>query len=277
MDKALAELIKISNAVGADSSLVIGEFGNTSVKSADGKGMYIKASGTALKDMSEQYGWRRLKGQAVRAILKDKSLAAESIEQREAKVAEALLCTCDDGIKASVRPSVESCFHSILDRFVVHLHPAAVLAYVCAKDGKVELEKLFSEEKYPPVWVPYANVGYMLAKEIEKLITGYKSQYSQGPAVMFLQNHGLVVTLNSSDELMQSIRKVVDICGSNLEPLWTGSKTLKTEEVNAEEVRQAISAIGKVFSQISSETAVVRHFMDGDIAGFMASEDGRGL
>jgi len=60
-DKALSGLIKISNAVGRDSALIQGGGGNTSVKTRDGKYMYIKASGTALKDMNERSGWRRLR------------------------------------------------------------------------------------------------------------------------------------------------------------------------------------------------------------------------
>ena len=62
MDKALSELIKISNAVGRNAALVQGGGGNTSVKTADGKYMYIKASGTALKDMNGKHGWRDAAG-----------------------------------------------------------------------------------------------------------------------------------------------------------------------------------------------------------------------
>lgn len=36
MDKALTELVKISNAVGRDSSLVLDRFGDVSVKTAAG-------------------------------------------------------------------------------------------------------------------------------------------------------------------------------------------------------------------------------------------------
>ena len=60
-DKALSGLIKISNAVGGDIALIQGGGGNTFVKTRDGKYMYIKASGTAIKDMSERSGWRRLR------------------------------------------------------------------------------------------------------------------------------------------------------------------------------------------------------------------------
>jgi len=61
MDKPLADLIRISNAVGKDKALVQGGGGNASVKTADGKYMYIKASGTALKDMNARQGWRRMR------------------------------------------------------------------------------------------------------------------------------------------------------------------------------------------------------------------------
>ncbi len=40
MDKALADLIRISNVTGKDPTLVQGGGGNTSVKTADGKYMY---------------------------------------------------------------------------------------------------------------------------------------------------------------------------------------------------------------------------------------------
>jgi rhamnose utilization protein RhaD (predicted bifunctional aldolase and dehydrogenase) len=46
MNKALIDLIKISNSTGRDPALVQGGGGNTSVKTDDGKYMYIKASGT---------------------------------------------------------------------------------------------------------------------------------------------------------------------------------------------------------------------------------------
>ena len=54
MNQALADLIKISRDTGIDPTLVQGGGGNTSVKTDDGKYMYIKASGTALKDMDSK-------------------------------------------------------------------------------------------------------------------------------------------------------------------------------------------------------------------------------
>ena len=83
MDKALAALIKISTTTGKDTALVQGGGGNTSVKTADGKYMFIKASGTALKDMSESRGWRRMNLQKVLAIIQDGSVAKLKDQNRE--------------------------------------------------------------------------------------------------------------------------------------------------------------------------------------------------
>ena len=143
MNEALADLIRISNVMGKDSTLVQGGGGNTSMKSADGKHMYIKASGTALKDMTTKKGWRRLRLDSVLSIVKDKSIARLDAQAREIEVVNRLLLACDDEVTSGARPSVESHLHAFLDRCVIHLHPIAVGAYVNAKNGKAELGKLF--------------------------------------------------------------------------------------------------------------------------------------
>ncbi len=76
MDKALKQLIRISNTVGKDPSLVQGGGGNTSLKTNYGKNMYIKASGTALKDMTAAQGWRRMAVDRTQAIITDETVAA---------------------------------------------------------------------------------------------------------------------------------------------------------------------------------------------------------
>ena len=94
MNNALKDLIKISNATGRDTALVQAGGGNTSVKTADGKYMYIKASGTALKDMNMKNGWRRLRLDVVLPIIEDKSIARLDTQAREAEVKNRLLLAC---------------------------------------------------------------------------------------------------------------------------------------------------------------------------------------
>jgi len=269
MNKTLAEFVRMSKAVGKDRSLVLGGFGNTSVKTPDGKYMYIKASGTALKDMTMQKGWRRLKVDLVLAMLKDKLLAGMNVYERERKVAKGLLSACDDKVRARIKPSIESGFHSMLNRYVIHLHPVAVLGYACAKNGEAELERLLRKEKLPPLWVPYANPGYMLAKRIEKLTCNYKSRYGRGPGIIFLQNHGLLVTANSSNTAVRLVHKAVNLCNSK----FRQPKMAEIKSVNEQIIAKAAFTIREAFFKAAGKHVTVRHFIDESIANFMARKD----
>jgi len=194
MNKVLADLIKISNTTGKDPALVLGGGGNTSVKTADGKYMYIKASGTALKDMNASLGWRRLNIEAVLSILKDKAIPKMDPVKRETEVVNRLLLSCDDDVTSGARPSVESHLHALLDTHVIHLHPLVVAAYVNAKDGRAKIEKQLAKGGLVPLWVPYTDPGYMLAKRIAKLVGEYEAEHGRKPGVLFLEKHGLFVT-----------------------------------------------------------------------------------
>jgi len=269
MNESLVELVRISRAVGRDSSLILGGFGNTSAKTADGRYMYIKASGTALKDMTRKKGWRRLKLQPVRTILKNRAISGMDACEREARIAKKLFAACEDGVERGNKPSVESGFHSILDRFVIHLHPVAVLAYLCAKNGRAELKKLFKNEEFPPVWVSYTTPGYLLAKKIEKTIERYRSRYGRDPAVIFLQNHGLTVTAENANTALRLVRKTVRKCRNRLKKPKEG----KARPVSRQQIIEAGSVIRNGIFQMTGRKITVRYYINDTIAEFMARKD----
>jgi len=217
MDKALAELINISNLVGCDTKLVQASGGNTSVKTDNGKFMYIKASGTALKDMEVRQGWRRVDIAEVISIIADKNLSMLTPARREKAVAQRLLLACNDKFARGPIPSIETHLHVMLDKYVIHLHPDTVAAFVNAKLGKTELEKLFADETMPILWIPYADPGFSLAKKITGLIRRYKKQHSFKPAIIFLQKHGLIVSANSRTAALKILRSVMTTCRNNLQ------------------------------------------------------------
>ncbi len=221
MDKALADLIRISNATGVDKTLVQGGGGNTSVKTADGKYMYIKASGTALKDMDARRGWRRLRLEPVLHIITDKSLAKLPANVREPEVVNRLLLACEDDVTSGARPSVESHLHAYLDRCVIHLHPIVIASYVNARDGRAAIEKAFANESPPPLWIPYMDPGFMLARKVCTLVAGYQKQHGRKPAIMILAKHGLFVTAATADAALRLVHKVIDLCGKPLTPVGT--------------------------------------------------------
>ena len=273
MNKELIELIKISKAVGKDNSFVQGGGGNTSVKTRDGRYMYIKASGTALKDMDEQKGWRRLKLGSVLAIVKDKSITRLKPVDRENEGVNQLNLTCSDSVKTGSRPSVESHFHALLDRCVVHLHPVAVGAYVSAKNGKKELEKLFKNEKFPPLWMPYTDPGYTLAIKVAGAVESYRNQYGRKPVIIFLEKHGVIVAGKSPVVTLRLVRRVINICNAKLKK----QKSAPLKAVKQKDIIDARCAIRRAFLEVTGRHVIVRHFINNDIAKFLTRRDAKKL
>ncbi len=270
MDKALSDLIKISNETGKDPSLVQGGGGNTSVKTADGKFMYIKASGTALKDMNRRQGWRRLRLDSVLKIIKDKSLAKLDTQSREIEVVNRLLLACDDNISDTARPSVETHMHAILGKSVIHLHPVVVGAYVNAKNGKKELEKLFKNEKLQPLWIPYAELGFALAKKISKLAGNYKKKFGKKPAIIFLQKHGLVISSDTAGGALRLVRRVIRVCKSKLPAMKAG----KIKHPVNKDITKAKSVISKALFDVTGKHIPVSYFATNKpMLTFMARKD----
>jgi rhamnose utilization protein RhaD (predicted bifunctional aldolase and dehydrogenase) len=271
MNNALKDLIKISDATGRDVAMVQAGGGNTSVKTTDGKCMYIKASGTALKDMSIKEGWQRLRLDVVLSIIKDKSIAHLDTQARETFVKNRLLLACDDKVGSQARPSLESHFHALLDKCVVHLHPQAVLAYTCAKNGREKLQKLFKNEKFPPVWVPYVGLGYTLAKKIKTITTDYKNRYGRNPVIMFLQNHGLAVTANNASAVLRLVSRVVGTCNSKLKQL----KPAKTRPVSNRTITDTKLCIRKAFFEATGRYTSISYFCNEIIAAFWRQTDAK--
>jgi NAD(P)-dependent dehydrogenase (short-subunit alcohol dehydrogenase family)/rhamnose utilization protein RhaD (predicted bifunctional aldolase and dehydrogenase) len=273
MDQALADLIAISRRVGVDTSLVQGGGGNTSVKTADGKYMYIKASGTAIKGISQDRGWRRLRVASVCAIVQDGSLVGLDDTNRENEIANRLRLCCEDEVAGDARPSVEAHLHASLGRCVVHLHPVAVGAYVCAKNGRAALEKLFASEKLPPLWVPAADPGYMLAVTVCRLVSEYTLRHGKAPWALFLEKHGLFVTADSADEVLRRVRKVIGACVAGLPK----AKPVKEKQPKREEVVATGLAIRRAIWEATGAHQCVRRFSDESVAAFLARPDAKQL
>jgi len=265
MNKALAQLIKISNVTGKDATLTQGGGGNTSVKTDDGKSMYIKASGTALRDMDEKQGWRRLNIDDVLGILTDKTIASLDTSRREIEIVNRLLICCDDNTKSQARPSVEAHLHALLDKVVIHLHPNAVGSYVNCKKGQELMNQLFKDQKLPPLWVSYADPGFMLATKIKSLVADYKKQYNAMPAILFLEKHGLFVTASTDTKALKIVRDVIKKCNSKLKQV----KATKLKKIAVEKINSGKLAVRKAFFNATGQYTSVSYFYDNEIASFM--------
>ena len=269
MNKDLAKLIKISNATGKDPTLTQAAGGNTSVKTSDGKYMFIKASGTALKDMNAHRGWRKLRLDKLHGVIKDKSLAKMPTPHREREILSRHLISCCDGIDSTARPSVEANLHALLDKCIIHLHPLVVGAYVNSKNGRKEITKLFKSEKFPPLWIPYAPPGYPLAIKTAGLVTAYEKHYNTKPAIIFLAKHGLFVTAKTAPAAMRLLYRVLNRCENNLPKL----KTLRLNPPAVKKISAVKSAIQKAVLKTTGQRHPVSFIYNKTIASFLSRPD----
>ena len=169
------ELDRYSSLIGTDVTIVQGPGGNTSFK--DGKTLWVKASGTRLKDaeMTEIFCGIDIQ-------------SGELLKRR-----------------SGLRPSIERDFHLIIPKpFVIHTHSLTSLS--------LAIEGNFGERssEYPEIaFIPYARPGKDLCKVIVKDLD-FKTHKGA-----ILQNHGFLTwgdsMVEAYDYLMRFESKRKDI------------------------------------------------------------------
>ncbi len=204
--EALADLIRISREVGRDPDLVQGGGGNTSVKTADGRAILIKASGTALAEMNDSRGWVELSLSRLRRILSVARLLRLPAAEREREVLRLLGKSVV--VPLGSRPSVESSLHALLDRVVIHSHPVGLNAFLCSRGSRVAYMKAVGSGFWEPLYVPYVDPGFILAQRVEREIAEYCLRAGKLPSVMLLENHGLFVSAPETQECFAIHRSV---------------------------------------------------------------------
>ena len=208
MNRDLRDMLRISVPVGDDPTLVQGGGGNTSVKTHGGRLMYVKASGTSLREMKEGRGYRLVDAQRCVSIVEDEALERLASAAREAEVLRRLMDCCVDELEG--RPSVEAGLHAMLGRCVVHTHPAILNGFLCARNGRRPLERLFGGMDPPVLYVRYAGAGYTLARRMHAEIGSYRTKYGRLPEVVLLENHGLFVSTVSAHRALALTRRVCE-------------------------------------------------------------------
>jgi rhamnose utilization protein RhaD (predicted bifunctional aldolase and dehydrogenase) len=156
---------------------------------------------------------------------------------------------------------------------VVHLHPVAVAAFVCLKEGEAELERLFAKDEHPPLWVPYADPGYGLAVAVRRLIRQYEKEHGRQPGILFLEKHGLLVSAAAPDDVLAIVGRIISTCAAKLSP----ARPARATRPSSDEVVGLKLAIRKAHFETTGQRAAVKHFADAAIMGFLTRKDARQL
>ncbi|PKM50402.1 MAG: class II aldolase [Firmicutes bacterium HGW-Firmicutes-7] len=198
--KELFELETISKGVGNLPEYVQGGGGNTSVKLND-ELMAVKASGFKLNQITSKEGYVVINYKNIKNYYENVDISShtdfekESVEFAKNNVVEM------EGFKI-LRPSVEAGFHSIMKKYVVHTHPVYANMLCCSFKGKDIVEEIFRDMKYKCIWIPYINPGFCLTLKIKEGIEKCITDTGVFPEVIFMENHGLVVT---TDDYMYAL------------------------------------------------------------------------
>jgi len=200
---ALETLIALSRYAGERFDLVQAGGGNTSVKLDDGR-LYIKASGFGLSEVDTNRAWALVDGAAVIDIMEDNTLQNTTDKAaRDRSIVERVAGTVLEG----GRPSIETFLHVLLSMVTLHTHPLSVNVAAARKDWDT-----FLGERFPAaLLIPYATPGIELGWQLRDRIEAYVRENEREPTVVFIQNHGLIV----SDSDQQSVRETTEeVCNT---------------------------------------------------------------
>lgn len=185
------ELIEISQKFSQGIEWVQAAGGNTSVK--NNESMLIKASGMRLSEISENHGFVEVNYNKIAQFFNN---GLEHIE--ESKTAKQFVTDCIIGDKTFL-PSMETGFHAVLDKYVIHTHPIYLNALLCSIDGKSIIDKLFSNVDF--TYISYLAPGYFLSKKIAK---------SDKKPILFLENHGLITHSNDKQKAIELHLEIIE-------------------------------------------------------------------
>ena len=197
----LAEFVRMSNTAGARSDYVQGGGGNTSVK-LDDSSMAIKASGFCLAQITADNAYAVLDYAAIRKFYAETDVNSLGDIEKEGSAVAKAATRAIDGLP-QLRPSVEAGFHSVLGKFVLHIHPVYANMATCSAEGGEVAAKVLAGMGVPFVFVPYVTPGTMLTFVIQKAVAEAEAATGKKPRIVFMQTHGLVLTGDSADECLR--------------------------------------------------------------------------
>ena len=260
----LADLVALSHRFGTDSEFARGGGGNSSVK--DSGVLYIKPSGTSLGELTPESLIPLAVGPLLELLDRTSGLPVAGGTDEVFEVA----ITARIGVPDDRRPSVECLFHALLpERFVLHTHPMTVNALTCASHGAKIAEQLFGGEA---LWVPYVDPGLPLARAIRDARRAHEIRTgAAAPRVILLQNHGMIVTGDSTSEVEEMSMRVVTAVKAHLAelpPIAWG----EVERLEADDARAALRVIGPTLRALlaTGERLKVVTFDDSPLATSVA-------
>ena len=195
----IKKLIKLSKYAGMREDIIQAGGGNTSVK-IDNEKMFIKSSGYQLSEMEENVGYSKVNYKKIVDYFKS------HLEIKRSDEKELLNETLIEG----KRPSIETFLHSITEKYTLHTHPLLINVFTSRVSGMEELKSIFPDS----LIIGYQTPGIFLAKDFFDKFS--KLDNPQKANIVFLKNHGLIVSGKNVDEVIELHENILKILEDRL-------------------------------------------------------------
>jgi rhamnulose-1-phosphate aldolase/alcohol dehydrogenase len=263
LNPAVAELVKRSNALGADPRNTNYAGGNTSAKGTetdpvtgeDVELLWVKGSGGDLGTLTPG-GLAVLRLDRMRALVD----VYPGVEREDEMVAAFDYCLHGKGGAA---PSIDTAMHGLVDAaHVDHLHPDSGIAIATSADGEQLTATIFGDQV---VWVPWRRPGFQLGLDIAEIKA--KNPQARG---CILGGHGITAWGDTSEEAETNSLWIIDTAAtyiaehSRAEPF--GPALDGYAALPADERRARAAALAPTIRGIASaDRPMVGHFTDSDV------------
>ena len=225
----VAELVRRSQKLGEDETLVVHGGGNTSIKTigADHLGrprslLVIKASGVDLRTAAPD---------GFVALFLDELLAAREHKVMDDEEMTRFLAHCRADLGPR-RPSIETLLHAFLPAaHVDHVHADAICALTNGPDPETTVRGALGRDV---AFVPYRRPGFELAREV--------AAHGAAEAVV-LEHHGLVTWAETSDGALARTNDLVSRARRYLEQRLKQRPTRALPPLDAIEAERLLLAL----------------------------------
>jgi ribulose-5-phosphate 4-epimerase/fuculose-1-phosphate aldolase len=166
----------------------------------------------------------------------NKPEAFEDVEKTGSQQAKNATLTID--ALPELRPSVEAGFHSLLGTFVIHSHSVYANLTCCAAEMQDILKAALKAAPFAWGSVPYIDPGARLSFSVLSELKRVEAETGRVPAVLFMQNHGIIVHADTADECIRLHDEANELLAAHFDLKNGAFLATEPEMYIAERIRQ---------------------------------------
>ncbi len=245
MNQEIRDLIELSRYYGEKKEYTLAGGGNTSYKTAEN--IWIKITGRSLSGIDE-HGFVMLGRDKVRS-------AGESKQPSDpvAREKEVIKMLRNAVVKSTVDvvPSKESLLHELIGyKYVVHLHPTIVNTLTCSLRARDKTREIFG---YEVMFIDFTD-SFGMYHAVREALPEYRRKFGQDPKVIFLENHGVFVSADTTAE----VRSIYEQIHTSIKAQLKDEPDIKPLEVR-NDITRFLPALRMLLSGKETKILRLRH------------------